>query len=189
MSQPQHTRGMAAIAVAALAASLSVGLVACGAIVTGAPAAGQRDSSAQATSGTGTPTTTRDAAPGSESVRLLLGKPSYSATDTITVTIRNVRATAITAIGQHTSCTPLALERSVGGSWQPQGDCLSLGPSQVLEIGPGASVAQSLPPSTDRGPAPSWPAGVYRVTLEYSESATTPGGPISTVSSAHFSIG
>jgi hypothetical protein len=122
------------------------------------------------------------------SVALVLSKSSYASTDTIDVTIHNNRAGAITPTGQHTDCTPLTLEALAGSAWQPQGDCQTLNPTQIVDIPPGASVTEHLRPTTNRGPTNMWATGTYRATFEYSQGASAPSGAIASVHSSQFSI-
>jgi len=122
-------------------------------------------------------------------VALVLSKSSYAPTDTVDVTIRNGRASAVTPTGQHTSCTPLTLELLAAGSWQALGECQTLNPTQIVDIPAGASVAERLRPTNNRGPTNAWATGTYRVTFEYSQGASASSGAIATVQSSQFSIG
>jgi hypothetical protein len=123
-----------------------------------------------------------------ESVALVLSKSSYALTDAIDVTIHNSSAGAITSTGQHTSCTPLTLELLAGGSWNPQGECQTLNPTQIVDIPAGASVPEHLRPTNNRGPTSAWAPGTYRVTFEYSLGDSASSGAIASVQSTEFSV-
>jgi hypothetical protein len=137
-----------------------------------------------AVTATATPTST---SPTAGAVSLLVVSPAL-ASALLKVTILNGLAISIYVTNHHTDCQLVTLERLVNGSWQPQGVCRLETATAVLEIKPGATLAQVLVPGTGQAAAGSWVAGTYRVVLSYVSDASAVTKASALVYSATFQL-
>jgi hypothetical protein len=171
-------RGLKCLVVllAGLSLALSGLVVACGVTETGGTPAGTNPSPDATVVVHGTPGTvqvvaSRTVSPSPSSgtpdtsgkVTLLLDKTSYAPGSAAIVTIANGLATKIVVTDHHTSCTYVQLEQQVAGQWQPVGQCKLMTPTRLVELAAGSVTPQRL--IIPAGPGG---AGIYRVTLRYS---------------------
>lgn len=166
----------------ALPLALMLALAACGVSATtgtqpgGASNTTPTAASTSATTPGGTPVSS---VPPTSAVVLSTDHTSYTSSSTINVTLINHRATSIFAFDHQTSCTILTLQRQTANSWATTGGCAMGRMTQRVEIKAGATMQIALAPGAGQIHTTPWPAGTYRVILNYAlqaqnMSATTP---------------
>jgi hypothetical protein len=150
-------REQCAGALAALA--LVVWLAGCG------RAAGGATPSAAATYANTSPPTQAGGA-----VRLTTDHTSYRPNEPIHVTVTNTLDQSIYALDTRASCSILGLEWQVGGAWQPaeSARCPLGRMALVVEIAPGATYQTTISAGYPGLRAANFPAGTYRLVLNYS---------------------
>jgi hypothetical protein len=165
-----------------LAALLGVSALAagCGSISQAGPAAQGKDSTPQASSTVSQTATASGQLTGGQ-VTLTLDKQRYGARDTVVVTIANGLSRTIWAADHQTSCTVLVAEHAQAGAWVPVGNCRLMTPTRLTPL-PAGNTTMHLDTSA-------WPAGNYRITLNYNAGDEGVGGPGGTVHSAEFTVG
>lgn len=121
---------------------------------------------------------------GANTVTMTTDKTSYVPGDAIVVTITNGLTTSILVPDHQTNCSIVSLELSVGGSWQRQNPCKLMSATRLIEIRASQVSTQQLTPSSSEG-ASGWPAGTYRVALEY---RLTPTGDSTSVPAVTITV-
>jgi|SRR5690242_7420235 len=147
-------------------------LAACG-VTTGEQQPGGATSStptataASTTTPGGTPVPT---VPPAGAIALSTDRASYTTSGNINiiVTLINGRATSIFAFDHQTSCTILRLQRQTASGWQAVGGCAQGRMTVQVEIKAGAKMKITLAPTAGQMHPTPWPAGTYRVALNYS---------------------
>jgi hypothetical protein len=165
-----------------LAALLGVSALAagCGSITQAGPATQGKDSTPQASSTVSQTATASGQLTGGQ-VTLTLDKQRYGARDAVVVTIANGLSRTIWAADHQTSCTVLVAERTQAGAWVPVGTCRLMTPTRLTPL-PAGSTTVHLNTSA-------WPAGNYRITLNYNAGDEGMSGPGGIVHSAEFAVG
>jgi hypothetical protein len=164
-------------------------LAACGVTTTtGLQPGGALNATTTATSAATPGGTPVSSVPPTDAVVLSIDHTSYTPSSTINVTLINHRATSIFTFDHQTSCTILTLQRQTPSGWEATGGCALGRMTQQVEIKAGATMQIALAPGAGQMHVTPWPAGTYRVILNYAlqaqnMSATTP------VASAMFAIG
>jgi hypothetical protein len=157
---------------------------------TGAGSAGTPTSgpTGTATSVPTTGSTPTGSTPTPGAVTLILSKSSYKPGEAIEVTIKNGLSTTIFAIGQHTDCMFVQLERLDNGVWKAEGSCRLVPPTRLVSLAPGSSTPQVLAPGTGLNATGPWPAGTYRIAFQYEVAGAGTSGQQTLVYSANFVI-
>lgn len=169
--------------------ALVLTLAACG-VTTGEQPGGTTSSTSTATAAStvtpgGTP---MSSVPPTGAVTLTTDQASYSTSGTIIVTLINHRSTSIFTFDHQTSCTILTLQRQTASGWQAVGGCAMGRMTVQVEIQAGTTMKITLAPNAGQIHPTPWPAGTYRVVLNYSlqkqematgDTATTPTFAIS----------
>ena len=169
--------------------ALMLALAACGvSATTGLQPGGALNATPTATSATTPGATPVPSVPPTSAVVLSTDHTSYTTSATINVTLINHRSTSIFTFDHQTSCTILTLQRQTTNGWVATGGCALGRMTQRVEVKAGATMQIALAPGAGQMHATPWPAGTYRVILNYALqaqtiSATTP------VTSALFAIG
>ena len=114
-------------------------------------------------------------------VTLTLDKQRYGARDAVVVTITNGLSRTIWAEDHQTNCTVLVAEHAQAGAWVPVGTCRLMTPTRMTPLSAGATTVDLN--------TSAWPAGNYRITLNYSAGDEGMGGPGGIVHSAEFTVG
>jgi len=117
-----------------------------------------------ASSGGGTPVSS---VPPTGAVTLTTDQASYTTSSTILVTLTNHRSTSIFAFDHQTSCTILTLQRQTASGWQAVGGCAQGRMTVQVEIKAGANMKITIAPTAGQIHPTPWPAGTYRVALNY----------------------
>jgi hypothetical protein len=164
---------VALLGVSALAAG-------CGSTSQAGPAAQGKDSTPQASS-TVSQTATASGQPTGGQVTLTLDKQRYGARDAVVVTITNGLSRTIWAADHQTGCTVLVAEHAQASAWVPVGNCRLMTPTRLTPLSAGNTTVH-LDTSA-------WPAGNYRITLNYNAGDEGVGGPGGIVHSAEFTVG
>lgn len=164
---------VALLGVSALAAG-------CGSISQAGPAAPGKDSTPQASSTVSQTATASGQLTGGQ-VTLTLDKQRYGAHDAVVVTIANGLSRTIWAEDHQTNCTVLVAEHAQAGAWVPVGTCRLMTPTRSTPLSAGSTTVQLN--------TSGWPAGNYRITLNYNAGDEGMGGPGGIVHSAEFTVG
>lgn len=126
-------------------------------------------------------------------VTLTLSKQQYDTEEPLLVTIHNGLPTSIWVRDGQAGCTSLTAERLDRGAWAPVGQCTPASVSslaRLIAITPGGVSTQRLDAAQGMDTGAGWPAGTYRVMLQYGLSGTEGDlseGPITY--STEFTIG
>ena len=142
----------------------------------GSPSTSSHNSTPQPAGSPSMPSHNPTSQPGSVTLRIQF--PS-SHSNTITITITNGEAQTITTTNHHTNCSILLAEQQIGGQWRPLPDCASMMATRPYSIPPGHTQTGPLDTTT-------WPAGTYRITLEYVLGQQLSSLPMRTAYSATF---
>ena len=105
--------------------------------------------------------------PPTDAVTLSADHTAYTPSSTINVTLINHRSTSIFTFDHQTSCTILTLQRQTTNGWVATGGCALGRMTQRVEIKAGATMQIALAPGAGQIHATPWPAGTYRVILNY----------------------
>lgn len=128
-----------------------------------------------------------------EGVRIATDHSTYRPNETIEAAVANGLGRGIYALDTRASCSILGLERQVNGVWVPvqSAECPLGRVALVVEIEPGATYRTSITAGYPGLRAANFPAGVYRLTLSYSQDRFGPGetGAVVTIYSASFAVG
>ena len=100
-------------------------------------------------------------------ITLSTDRASYTTSGTIIVTLSNGRSTSIFTFDHQTSCTILTLQRQTASGWQAVGGCAQGRMTVQVEIQAGATMKITLAPAAGQIHPTPWPAGIYRVALNY----------------------
>ena len=126
-------------------------------------------------------------------ILLLPGAAHYTASDVITVTIRNRTSKTAYAEANFTDCSIVLVERFVAGSWQSVNLCADGDPHPVVtKITPGTETEVQMTPTSagsDAQATSGWPAGTYRAALTYTSSLSAAFGAGTTTFSTTFVVG
>lgn len=117
----------------------------------------------------------------SGSVAITIAQRQFAQCDTIQATIVNGLGHAIYATDHHASCTLLTVQRRTPGNvWQHVGTCVLMTPTRIVQIPPGATLAQRLAPGNGYSAGNGWEPGTYRLMLAYfaSNDATGVATPV-----------
>ena len=140
---------------------------------------------AQGGGGTMNPTSTTGPTQG---VVVDVGKPTYTTTDAIAVTVHNALGSDIVAPDHQTSCTIVQLQIESGGAWQNQGGCALGMATRQVTIAAGSAMSVNVDPAAGQIKVKPWPAGSYRVAFTYRIGSIATPGPSETVYSPVFTV-
>ena len=104
--------------------------------------------------------------PPTDAVVLSIDHTSYTPSSTINVTLINHRSTSIFTFDHQTSCTILTLQRQTTNGWVATGGC-ALGRMTQRSKSSRTHMQIALAPGAGQMHATPWPAGTYRVILNY----------------------
>ena len=121
--------------------------------------------------------------PPTSAVSLQMDARAYTVGSTISVTISNQSQQTILLTDHKTNCSVLLVERQSAGSWQPVAACKLMIATRTHPLQAGAIFVVKL--ATTAG---QWPAGTYRVTLDYLSDSTPGSGTPHTVVSNQFGM-
>lgn len=114
-----------------------------------------------ASCGTGSLSTpSPDPTPQSNSVEFRIQFPAPHSSNHLTVIVTNGESQPIFVRDHQTNCTILLFERQTNGQWHPLHNCAVMTPTLSHTISSGHALTVSLDSTT-------WPAGTYRINLEY----------------------
>ncbi len=114
-------------------------------------------------------------------VTLTLDKQSYTAGDTVAVTLHNGLTQAIWTADHKTTCTVITAERLQNGQWAAVGGCRLMSPTTMVSLPAASATVQHLSST-------GWPSGTYRVALAYTGGDAGTGGPSGVVYSVEFTV-
>ncbi len=140
------------------------------------------------TAGPATTTTTGTPNGQSGQITLLMSAQQYTSDSPLLVTIRNGMQTAIWIQAQMAACSSLTVERMDNGSWVQTGNCAPAGAPRSTQIAAGASLVQRIDFAQGMDTGAGWPAGTYRVVLDYTLSATASSSAGAQAQSGTFTI-
>jgi hypothetical protein len=154
--------------------------------------------SGSSSNGNGTPTSPPGTPPGTPGtttpggaagqVTLTLSKQQYASDEPLLVTIHNGLSSSIWIQGQPSSCTSLTVEIMTGGTWQAIGHCAPVRKPQPVAVAAGASTTGRIDYAQGMDTGAGWPAGTYRVILQYTLSAAASISAGVSAQSATFTI-
>lgn len=127
-------------------------------------------------------------------IRLVTDKANYSIHDPITVMVTNGTTQSLYSTHPASSCSIIQLELQIHNTWIPQGRCVGIQATPILQIPAGQTIQQVLRPENAFGPThatmrTSWPTGTYRAIFNYSKDADPDMvGGTNSVSSSMFMI-
>ena len=140
----------------------------------GSPSTPSHNSTPRPVGSPSTPSHNSTPQPGAVTLRIQFPSPH---SNTLAVTITNEEAQLISTTDHQTDCTILLAEQRIGGQWRPLLNCAVMTPTRHHLI---------LPGHTQTGPlyTTTWPAGTYRIKLEYAQGQQL--SPTRTIYSASF---
>lgn len=112
-------------------------------------------------------TTGSNLGPGSSgAVQVSVDATTYHSSDPISVAIANQSSSDIYVADHQSQCTIVQLQTRSGNDWQQIGKCAVMTPTRMHQVGHNSTQVVTL-----TAPHGGWPAGAYRVSLSYSQTA------------------